>query len=394
MRGPRASIRPAPWHTRGGCDSCWPRSRRSSSLAPAAEGRARLVKVTAPPAGHLADPGLKTYVFRFGPHEIGPYQVAKGTDVVSPPPVDGAIVGMDTRLVTRSGAEVPQWEVMLHHIVYTNGGPDGRRRDSACPQRPIFQRFYGTSEELRPLSLPAGYGYRYTERDRWRASWMVMNHQSRNRDALLEYRITVDTSPDVAPVVPLWLSVLPCRKSPDPQYSVPGGGAPGSTHYRGRSWKLPVGGRIVAMGGHMHGGGRGLTVSQPACGRRSIYTARPTYATADDPLYAVRPLLHEPDPKHISWSQSATGWNAPRGPPAARDRRLRRRAAAHARDGDRARVRRARPHRRPVRAAARRRALPRCAVRRPQGTARGRPHARDARPRRRRAADRPPARAA
>jgi plastocyanin len=54
-------------------------------------------------------------------------------------------------------------------------------------------------------------------------------------------------------------------------------------------------------------------VSRPACGSRPIFTARPTYATADDPLYSITPLLHEPDPKQISWSQSATGWNAPRG---------------------------------------------------------------------------------
>jgi plastocyanin len=285
-------------------------------LAPSAAAErsgARLVGVTAPPPGHLADPGLKTYVYRFGPHRIGPYQVAKGTDTVSPPPVDGAIVGMDTRLVTGRGVEVPQSEVMLHHIVYTDGGPDGLRRDSACPQRPVFQRFFGTSEELRPLTLPRGYGYETTARDRWRASWMVMNHQSQDRSALLEYRVTVDTDPAVAPVEPLWLSVLPCRDSPDPQYSVPGGGEPGSTHYRARTWRLPVGGRIVAMGGHMHGGARDLTVSRPACGGQAIFTARPTYATADDPLYAVTPLLHEPDPKHITWSQSATGWNAPRG---------------------------------------------------------------------------------
>jgi plastocyanin len=67
------------------------------------------------------------------------------------------------------------------------------------------------------------------------------------------------------------------------------------------------------MGGHMHGGARNLTVSRPACGGRTIYTAQPTYAAPEDPLYAVTPLLHEPDPKHISWSQSAAGWNAPRG---------------------------------------------------------------------------------
>jgi plastocyanin len=281
--------------------------------AGAEPSRAQLVAVTAPPPGHLADPGLKTYVFRFGLQRIGPYQVAKGTDAVSPPPVDGAVVGMDARLVTPNGVELPQHELMLHHVVFTDGGRDRRRRDVACPRRPIDQRFFGTSEELRPLTLPAGYGYEFTQRNRWRASWMVMNHQSTNRSALLEYRVTVDTDPAIAPVAPLWLSVLSCRKSPDPQYSVPGGGPRGSTHYRSRIWKLPVGGRIVAMGGHLHGGARGLTVSRPACAGRAIYTARPTYATRRDPLYAVTPLLHEPDPTHISWSQSATGWNAPRG---------------------------------------------------------------------------------
>jgi plastocyanin len=281
--------------------------------AAAERNRARLVAVTSPPFEHLADPGLKTYVFRFGPHRIGPYQVAKGTDAVSPPPVDGAIVGMDTRLVTRSGVEVPQSQVMLHHIVYTDGGPDGERRDVACPRRPIYRRFYGTSEELRPLTLPPGYGYTFTRRDRWRATWMVMNHRSRTRTALLEYRVTVDTRPQIATVTPLWLNVLSCRRSPDPQYSVPGGGRPGSTHFRSRTWKLPIGGRIVAMGGHLHGGARRLTVSRPACAGRTIYTAQPTYALPGDPLYTVTPLLHEPDPKHISWSQSASGWNAPRG---------------------------------------------------------------------------------
>ena len=287
----------------------------AAPAAAAERSRARLVAVTAPPPEHRADPGLKTYVYRFGPHEIGPYQVAKGTDTVSPPPVDGAIVGMDTRLVTRRGAEVPQWQVMLHHIVYTDGGPTGHRRDAACPRRPVYQRFFGTSEELRPLTLPRGYGYVTGKRHRWRASWMVMNHRSTNRDALLEYRVTVDTNPAIAPVVPFWLSVLPCRDSRDPQYSVPGGGEPGSTHYRGRSWTLPLSGRIVAIGGHLHGGARDLTVSQPRCGPRPIFTARPTYAPADDPLYAIKPLLHEPDPKSISWWQSATGWSTARDAP-------------------------------------------------------------------------------
>src|SRR4051812_33327597 len=89
-------------------------------LAPSASA-ARLVAVTAPPESHRADPALKTYVMRFGPVTIRRYQMARGTDTVAPPPVDGAIVGMDTRLVTARGAEIPQYEVMLHHIVYTDG---------------------------------------------------------------------------------------------------------------------------------------------------------------------------------------------------------------------------------------------------------------------------------
>jgi plastocyanin len=285
----------------------------AATPATAKVNTARLLRVTSPPPGHHADSHLKTYVYRFGPHRIGPYQVAKATDVVSPPPVDGTIVAMDTRLVTRAGAEVPQSKVMLHHIVYTDGGPRGRRRDNACPSRPIFQRFFGTSEELRPLTLPRGYGYRFRARDKWRATWMVMNHRPRPRDALIEYRVTVDRSHALTPVEPFWLSVLPCHESGDPQYSVPGGGEPGSTNYRAREWRLPFGGRIVAMGGHMHGGARNLIVREPACGGRTILAAQPTYAPPDDPLYTITPLLHEPDPKSISWTQSATGWSVRRG---------------------------------------------------------------------------------
>jgi plastocyanin len=44
------------------------------------------------------------------------------------------------------------------------------------------------------------------------------------------------------------------------------------------------------------------------CGNRTLAVSDPTYGAADDPLYAVRPLLHEPDPKRISWNQWSDGW--------------------------------------------------------------------------------------
>ena len=52
---------------------------------------------------------------------------------VTPPPVPGAIVGMDVRLVDATGKVIPQYVAMLHHLVFTNGGPDDRRRDPMLP---------------------------------------------------------------------------------------------------------------------------------------------------------------------------------------------------------------------------------------------------------------------
>jgi plastocyanin len=123
--------------------------------------------------------------------------------------------------------------------------------------------------------------------------------------------MTVDPSPDVTPVKPYWVSVVPCVS--DPQYTVPGGGEAGSTHTRSRGFTVPETGRIVAVGGHLHGGSHELRLTQPGCDRRTIALNDPVYAPAGDPLYAVRPLLHEPDPKNITWTQWSDGWGVTAG---------------------------------------------------------------------------------
>ncbi|HKP20519.1 MAG TPA: hypothetical protein VJT68_03320 [Thermoleophilaceae bacterium] len=262
--------------------------------------------VTAPPASHHADPGLKTYVFRVGPFSIGGYQTFRHNDVVQPPPVAGSIVGMDVRVVDPDGAEIPQSQLMLHHNVFTNGGPDNTRRDGACPDNAVRERFYGTSEELRPLTLPRGYGYPTSPRDQWKMIWMVMNHRHQRREAYVEYRVTVDPDQSLAPVTPYWLSVVPCIS--DPMYTVPGGGKPGTVARRSKTFTMPKAGHIVAVGGHLHGGSYGLRLTQPDCDNRTIALNDPTYAPHGDPLYRVHPLLHEPDPKSIDWHQWRDGW--------------------------------------------------------------------------------------
>jgi plastocyanin len=269
-----------------------------------------LQEITAPPAEHHADPSLKTYVSRVGPFSIGGYQTFRRNDVVTPPPVAGSIVGMDARIVDPSGDEIPQAELMLHHNVFTNGGPDNTRKDGACPNNAVKERFYGTSEELRPLTLPRGYGYPTTPADNWKMIWMAMNHRHQRREAYVEYRVTVDPA-NLTPVTPYWLSVVPCVS--DPQYTVPGGGRPGSTHTKSKTFVMPKAGRIVAVGGHLHGGSHELRLTQPACNNRTIARSDPTYAVPGDPIYRVHPLLHEPDPKSITWSQWSDGWAIGRG---------------------------------------------------------------------------------
>ena len=266
--------------------------------------------ITEPPANHHADPDLKTYVFRVGPFSIGGYQTFRHNDVVRPPPVKGSIVGMDVRVVDTAGDEIPQSQLMLHHNVFTNGGPDNQRNDGACPHRSVTERFYGTSEELRPLTLPKGYGYPTDPQDQWKMIWMVMNHRHQRREAYVEYRVTVDPA-KLTPVTPYWLSVVPCVS--DPQYTVPGGGKPGQVHMKSKTFTMPRAGRIVAVGGHLHGGAHDLRLSQPACDDRTIAISDPTYAPKGDPLYRVHPLLHEPDPKSINWHQWSDGWAIGRG---------------------------------------------------------------------------------
>ena len=159
-------------------------------------------------------------------------------------------------------------------------------RDAADPQ--------AAAAALARVCRPAGD-------DPDRPAWMVMNHRQVRRQAYVEYRVTVDSVPGLTEVKPYWLSVVPCVS--DPQYKVPGGRAPGSTHRRSKTIAMPAAGRIVAVGGHLHGGSHSLVLSQPGCGNRTIACNDATYAGAADQLYGVRPLLHEPDPKNMTWSQ-------------------------------------------------------------------------------------------
>jgi plastocyanin len=103
----------------------------------------------------------------------------------------------------------------------------------------------------------------------------------------------------------VWLDIENCLQ--DPVFDVPGGGASGSTYSRSMTWTAPVSGRLVAGGGHVHGGGKNTVLSQPDCGDRQLFTSLPLYGLASDPVYQARPVMHEPGPINMGGFLSQQG---------------------------------------------------------------------------------------
>jgi hypothetical protein len=251
----------------------------------------------------------RTETFRY-PIEVAPYQVKQNVTLAQRPRVDGYITQMKADIVDADGSPVPIQRLMLHHIVFGTVG----RQNPACQEftglddqtkiPAAFELFYGAGEERSVLVMPDGYGYHMKETDSWFMTYMVMNHRHVEDSAFIEWTVTYETEP-LKEATPYWLDVENCRA--DPVYDVAGGGAPGSTHKRTYDLTMPRDGRIIAGGGHVHGGGKSLELSQPDCGDRTVYTSRPTWGSKSHPFYNVKPVLHEPGPINMSGFISKTG---------------------------------------------------------------------------------------
>jgi plastocyanin len=187
-------------------------------------------------------------------------------------------------------------------------GYDGR------PSPLPAERFFGAGEEHMELSLPAGYGYPNRATDIWGLVYMLMNHRNRTATVRVQYRVRYATAEALTPVKPVWLDVVNCYA--DPIFTVPGTGSPGSEFRRNWTFAMPTGGRFVAGGGHLHGGGRRLELRSASCGDAELFTSRPSWSGAEHPV----PVMHEPGPSHM------TSFSTTPGIPVAAGERLRLRA--------------------------------------------------------------------
>ena len=256
--------------------------------------------------------------YTYGPVRLAPFEVDQGialTDVPKPS-VDGHVTHMEVEVVDAKGQKISPKKLMLHHIVFLNLGEglnfdhhdwtcsiftgiDGRTKLPA-----LADRFYAAGEERNVLDLPPGYGYPVKGKDNWILTWMLMNHHSHSSNAYIRYRLNYETAP-LRPAYMVWLDVRNCLG--DPVFDVPGGGTPGSTYAQTATWTATQAGRIVAGGGHLHGGGKSVVLSQPDCGDRQLFVSRPLYGPPDHVFYEVTPALHEPGPINMSGFLTATG---------------------------------------------------------------------------------------
>jgi plastocyanin len=185
------------------------------------------------------------------------------------------------------------------------------------------ERFYGAGEERAQLFLPGGYGYPMNKNDAWGMTYMVMNHRKTTDQAYVKYTITYDTGA-YTPVKPYWLDEENCKV--DPIYNVRGGARKGTLDRRTVDVRMRESGRLVAGGGHVHGGAKRLELSRPDCSAKPIARSLPTWGAKNHPFYKVRPVLHEPGPINM------TGFLSAGGIPVAKGERLRLSSIYDARD--------------------------------------------------------------
>jgi Stress up-regulated Nod 19 len=204
---------------------------------------------------------VETTVVRYGPFAVPPmsgrmaamHGGAESSGILSKVVLDVAkpcegcwLTGFRPRLASPGGEAVdPASGVMLHHFVLADAVPSCG--DVAGPD----PRFFAAGSELTAGSLPRGYGYRVDAGDRWGAAVELMNAGTEERLVYVDVAFQHTSEPQQS-VVPVWLDAGGCGGS--------GYTAPAGTSVRTRSYRLGVGGAVVAAVGHVHPGGARVTM--------------------------------------------------------------------------------------------------------------------------------------
>jgi hypothetical protein len=191
---------------------------------------------------------------RYGPFTVNANsQVHNAIDFSAPAPctncyitdiVPNLIYDGDANNTTGTTANLNNG-AMMHHFVLINNG----KTDTVCPsglQGQIGERFFASGNERTHMHLPSPFGY-YNQagQNTWVLIYHLVNKAAVQKKLSIQifYRYRTDP-PNASEAKPLWLDIDGCG---DSEYTTPVGYADTTTN-----WTSTVGGRMVAISGHLH----------------------------------------------------------------------------------------------------------------------------------------------
>jgi hypothetical protein len=229
---------------------------------------------------------METRTYTIGPFNLGPAGSptgrATGMAPMEHPPGAIAVKAVHWHVRDAEGNDIPNTDhrIHFHHVVaYSN-----KQRDQGCSRysSSAGERWAAPGSERTDLELPNGYAYFVEDpatnperKDTWRGNYDIMNETGEEIDGIhVDYDVTYTTDrSSLHPVTPYWFDLNDCPGNG--QYTVPGGGEPGSIDTRTKRFVLPKDGKLVAVRGHMHDRGIDVTLTDGAgnvlCRAAAVY---------------------------------------------------------------------------------------------------------------------------
>jgi plastocyanin len=260
--------------------------------------------VAAPASATTKGPGVQHLHYKFGPLHVAPGQnTIKFQPTDLRPKVPGYITRFKPDLIYANGTKPSVDVIHLHHGVWiVNGIPT-----------------FAVGEEKTIVSLPQGYGFRYTPDESWIINYMIHNLTVNPDTVYITYDIDFvpDTSPMAAKMKPVrtqWMDVAGIRAYPvfdalrgsgkNGRFTFPDDDPTNPAVGPANSWTVSQPTTLVQTAGHLHPGGLNtyLTVTRGNKTKR-IFTSKAHYwepagavswdvamtSTADDWRVALKP---------------------------------------------------------------------------------------------------------
>ena len=195
---------------------------------------------------------------------------------VPPPCQDCYVLGLQPDLVYLDGTSANlDTGPMLHHMVWT----DMSREDPVCSADTLVgklgHRVFAAGNERTGFSVPEGFGAPIG-RSVWGGAVELMNTSNELKLVYIQLtsRWVPITTPDIRPATSVWLDIDSCG---DSAVDIPAGVTDIPW-----DWKANMTGRVIGAGGHVHDGGKWLslvnaTTSQHICTSVAGYGTKPAY---------------------------------------------------------------------------------------------------------------------